>query len=98
MTQVFVGVGSNVDRERSIPAGIAALVVAGGVGANARLRERLAGVGRPVFYPRPEFCTDNGAMVAYAGYVRLAAGAGAPLAIGAKARWALDTLRPATGG
>ena len=77
---------------------VAALVVAGGVGANVRLRERLATVGRPVFYPRPEFCTDNGAMVAYAGFVRLAAGADAPLAIGATARWALDTLRPATGG
>ena len=77
---------------------VAALVVAGGVGANTRLRERLASVGRPVFYPRPEFCTDNGAMVAYAGHVRLAAGATAPLAIRATARWALDTLRPATGG
>ncbi len=59
------------------------LVVSGGVGANTRLRRRLrdaaAGVGAEVFHPRPEFCTDNGAMIAYAGYRRLTlpqAGAG----------------------
>ena len=50
------------------------LVVAGGVGANRRLREKLEGLsldnGFEVFYPRPEFCTDNGAMIAYAGYFR----------------------------
>ena len=51
------------------------LVVSGGVGANRRLRDTLnesaAGSGVEVFYPRPEFCTDNGAMIAYAGYFRL---------------------------
>ncbi len=51
------------------------LVVSGGVGANARLRRRLreaaAGLGVEVFCPRPELCTDNGAMIAYAGYRRL---------------------------
>lgn len=50
------------------------LVISGGVGANARLREQLrraAGdLGAEVFYPRPELCTDNGAMIAYAGYLR----------------------------
>ncbi len=51
------------------------LVVSGGVGANARLRLRLrqaaAALGAEVFYPPPELCTDNGAMIAYAGYRRL---------------------------
>lgn len=54
------------------------LVVAGGVGANVKLREKLRAVaaeaGAEVFYPRAELCTDNGAMIAYAGYRRLAAG------------------------
>jgi len=48
------------------------LVVAGGVSANLALREKLAklmqGIGGEVFYPRQEYCTDNGAMIAYAGY------------------------------
>ena len=52
------------------------LVVAGGVGANRHLRQRLtteaAARGIEVFYPRLEFCTDNGAMIAYAGAQRLA--------------------------
>lgn len=51
------------------------LVVSGGVGANRRLRQRLrqagANAGVEVFYPRPELCTDNGAMIAHAGYLRL---------------------------
>ena len=51
------------------------LILSGGVGANAKLRERLRQTanefGARVFYPRPELCTDNGAMIAYAGYVRL---------------------------
>ncbi|MDE2195904.1 MAG: tRNA (adenosine(37)-N6)-threonylcarbamoyltransferase complex transferase subunit TsaD [Gammaproteobacteria bacterium] len=71
------------------------LVVAGGVGANralrARLRQMTAQLGAEVFYPRTEFCTDNGAMIAYAGYVRLQAGAqhgGMAVA----ARWPLDSL------
>ena len=57
------------------------LVVAGGVGANQHLRERLAMIAREcaaeLFFPRPEFCTDNGAMIALAGCLRLAAGAAA---------------------
>jgi len=54
------------------------LVIAGGVGANRRLRERLAevahGCGAELYFPRTEFCTDNGAMIALAGCLRLAAG------------------------
>lgn len=50
------------------------LIVSGGVGANRRLRERLRSecqkLGTEVFFPRLEFCTDNGAMIAYAGYFR----------------------------
>lgn len=71
------------------------LVVAGGVGANRRLRaqlqQRVAQLGGQVFYPRLEFCTDNGAMIAFAGYVRLRAGRRtAPSAV--NARWPLDSL------
>jgi N6-L-threonylcarbamoyladenine synthase len=78
--------------------GIRRLVVAGGVGANRRLRSRLAeavqAAGAAVFYPRREFCTDNGAMIAYAGMLRLAAGERSGPAIEARARWDLDALQP----
>jgi N6-L-threonylcarbamoyladenine synthase len=77
--------------------GFTSLVVAGGVGANQALRRELSALGQRrhvrVYYPRPEFCTDNGAMIAYAGYRRLAAGQHEDLAIRATARWPLDTLR-----
>jgi N6-L-threonylcarbamoyladenine synthase len=75
------------------------IVVAGGVGANAVLRSELARRfdGR-VFYPRPEFCTDNGAMIAIAGACRMA-DAAAPGTIEARARWPLESLQPpATNG
>jgi len=76
--------------------GLARLVVAGGVGANRRLRAALAEMmearGGQVFYPRPEFCTDNGAMIAHAGCLRLLAGEKAPLAIEVRARWPLESL------
>jgi N6-L-threonylcarbamoyladenine synthase len=72
------------------------LVVAGGVGANALLRERLravsAAAGAAVHFPRPEFCTDNGAMIALAGCLRMQAGAGAACAmsaVSARAVWEL---------
>jgi N6-L-threonylcarbamoyladenine synthase len=76
--------------------GLKTLVVAGGVGANRRLRERLgdlmmAGGGRAC-YPRMEFCTDNGAMIAYAGYRRLQAGQHESLSIKAMPRWSLEEL------
>jgi N6-L-threonylcarbamoyladenine synthase len=71
------------------------LVVAGGVGANRQLRERLAVVANEsnaeLFFPRAEFCTDNGAMIALAGCLRLFAGArGHDLGLGARARWPLE--------
>jgi N6-L-threonylcarbamoyladenine synthase len=70
------------------------IVVAGGVGANTLLREELAASfpGR-VFYPRPEYCTDNGAMIAIAGAMRHA-DAQKPATIQAMARWSLESLLP----
>ncbi len=72
------------------------LVMAGGVSANLKLRERLKWLseklGLRVYFPRPEFSTDNGAMIAYAGYLRLAAGQCEPLAFGARARWGIEEL------
>lgn len=80
--------------------GLKRLVAAGGVSANRLLRERLdemaAGMDAAVYYPRPEFCTDNGAMIAYAGYRRLAAGEHGGLGIEARARWPLETLPAVT--
>ena len=76
--------------------GLKRLVVAGGVGANQLLRQRLTELmskeGGKVFYPRPEFCTDNGAMIAYAGCLRLAAGQHEEAQIVATPRWSLDEL------
>ena len=76
--------------------GLKTLVIAGGVGANRRLRERLgelmATEGGRVCYPRLEFCTDNGAMIAYAGYRRLQAGQHESLSIKAMPRWSLEEL------
>jgi len=72
------------------------LVIAGGVSANTALRKKLAvttqKLGGSVFYPRPEFCTDNGAMIAYAGLQRLKAGTHADLTFKANPRWSLDSL------
>ncbi len=49
-------------------------------------------MGVAVYYPRTEFCTDNGAMIAYAGALRLAAGQSEPLAFGARSRWSMNAL------
>jgi len=46
------------------------------------------------YYPRPVFCTDNGAMIAYAGCQRLLAGVSEPLSFSARSRWPLDSLDP----
>lgn len=72
------------------------LVVAGGVSANRRLRERLAVMAEDlsarVYFPRPEYCTDNGAMIAYAGFQRLVAGEADGLGIRSMPRWPLASL------
>jgi N6-L-threonylcarbamoyladenine synthase len=74
------------------------LILAGGVSANQRLRERMdaaiAADGGETFYPRPTFCTDNGAMIAFAGWQRLRAGQSEPLAFRPRARWPLEELSP----
>jgi N6-L-threonylcarbamoyladenine synthase len=74
------------------------IVVAGGVGANRLLRQRLdaaaARRGAKVFYPRIEFCTDNAAMIAVAGMARLKAGSRETDAIRARAQWSLTELGP----
>lgn len=78
--------------------GLQQLVVAGGVGANRVLRERLdaqaASMGIAVFYPEFEFCTDNGAMIALAGALRLQAGAQTQKdgAFSVRPRWPLADL------
>jgi len=74
----------------------ARLVVAGGVGANRALRAALATAGASdgfrTWFPRPEFCTDNGAMIAHVGALRLAAGEHGDDAIRIFPRWSLDSL------
>jgi N6-L-threonylcarbamoyladenine synthase len=79
--------------------GATRLVVAGGVSANERLRARLNelshSLGVRVFFPRPEFSTDNGAMIAYAGYLRLRAGQRESLAFGARPRWRIEEIEQA---
>ena len=79
-------------------AGMQRLVIAGGVSANKALRaslEKMLGdMKGDVFYARPEFCTDNGAMIAYAGCQRLQAGQHESLAISVQARWPMEQLSP----
>ncbi|MFM1892491.1 MAG: O-sialoglycoprotein endopeptidase [Pseudomonadota bacterium] len=81
--------------------GVATLVLAGGVSANRRLRERvdrlMAERGGRACYPRPVFCTDNGAMIAYAGWQRLRAGQHESFAFDVRPRWDMTRL-PAVGG
>ncbi len=76
--------------------GMSRLVIAGGVGANKRLRAQLAEAGDKegfrVYFPRLEFCTDNGAMIALAGAIRLAAGQAQGPQITVRPRWSLETL------
>ncbi|NHB96284.1 tRNA (adenosine(37)-N6)-threonylcarbamoyltransferase complex transferase subunit TsaD [Photorhabdus stackebrandtii] len=76
--------------------GFKRLVMAGGVSANLTLRTRMkevmAKLGGEVFYARPEFCTDNGAMIALAGMIRLKSGVSDSLGVTVKARWPLSEL------
>ncbi len=76
--------------------GLRQLVVAGGVGANLALRKRLADLaprrGTRVFYPQIEFCTDNGAMIALVGALRLAEAGRDPLGFAVRPRWNLESL------
>ncbi|MCW2475307.1 tRNA (adenosine(37)-N6)-threonylcarbamoyltransferase complex transferase subunit TsaD [Candidatus Symbiopectobacterium sp. NZEC151] len=76
--------------------GFKRLVMAGGVSANRTLRARLTEImakrGGAVFYARPEFCTDNGAMIAYAGSVRLLHNESQELGVSVRPRWPLAEL------
>ncbi len=76
--------------------GLSRLVIAGGVSANTLLRERLeaklAKIGAQVYYPRPAYCTDNGAMIAYAGACRLLAGQAEALSVQVRPRWPMNEL------
>lgn len=72
------------------------LIVAGGVSANKQLRagliQLMEDVGGKAYFPRPEFCTDNGAMIAYAGYLRIKAGQTESMSFQAKPRWPLADI------
>ena len=73
--------------------GIDALLIAGGVSANTRLRAQLAErLMARVYYPPLRLCTDNGAMIAFAGYLRLAAGERDDLAVRVRPRWPMTEL------
>lgn len=78
--------------------GLNNLVIAGGVSANSALRKSLetmlGELKGQVFYARPRFCTDNGAMIAYAGCQRLLAGQQDGPEISVQARWPMETLAP----
>ena len=72
------------------------LVVAGGVAANRKLRalldETIASIDGELYFPRLEFCTDNGAMIAYAGAFRLLAGESSGNDVTVRPRWALQEM------
>ena len=72
------------------------LIVAGGVSANQEIRRQLQNLSEKekaqIYFPRPEFCTDNGAMIAYAGCKRLQAGQTQELEIFARPRWPMSEL------
>ena len=82
-------------------AGCDTLVVAGGVGANTRLRGRreamAAARGGRACFPRPALCTDNGAMIAFAGALRLAAGQHDDASVRVAPRWDMAALPPVAG-
>jgi N6-L-threonylcarbamoyladenine synthase len=78
--------------------GVSSVVIAGGVACNKVLREKMKSAASPkgigVFYPRPAYCTDNGAMIALAGYHRIIHGERADLSMDVKSRFPIDDLAP----
>jgi N6-L-threonylcarbamoyladenine synthase len=76
--------------------GLNCLVAVGGVAANRKLREKLGRALKErsgeLYFPRPEFCTDNGAMVAYNGYLYLSRSRQEELSIHVKPRWPMEEL------
>ncbi|UDG79505.1 tRNA N6-adenosine threonylcarbamoyltransferase [Candidatus Ecksteinia adelgidicola] len=76
--------------------GLKKLVIVGGVSANATLRKKISKVmhkrGEKVFFPHPKFCTDNGAMIAYAGLIRLKHNTKKTLNISVYSRWSMEKL------
>lgn len=84
-------------RER---AGVHAMVVEGGVACNRRLRERFQAeasrVSAAVYFPRPEYCTDNGAMIAVAGYHRLMGGERADWSVDVSSKYPIPGVPPSS--
>ena len=82
--------------------GYSQLAIVGGVSANQYLREQSQRVFSPlgvdVFFPKKQYCTDNGAMVAYTGFLRWQQGHAEPLSVAVKARWPLSELSTTKGG
>ena len=78
------------------------MIIAGGVGANKLLRHRIAELAKQMkikaYFPSLELCTDNGAMIAYAGYLRLKAGYSEELNYAVYPRWSLESLEPIHSG
>ena len=96
--QRIISILLNKLKKAALQTGCKHLCIAGGVSANKKLRQdleiALAKIHAKVFYARHEFCTDNGAMIAYAGCQRLLAGQSESLAVNVRARWPLNTLSP----
>ncbi len=78
--------------------GYSEVIIAGGVGANKLLRHRIAELAKQLqvkaYFPSLELCTDNGAMIAYTGYLRLKAGFSEELNYAVYPRWSLESLEP----
>ena len=96
--EAIIDVLAHKARAALAQSGLSQLVVAGGVGANRQLRDRLdSDIGKrggKVFYPDLEFCTDNGAMIAFAGALRLAQQGSKDYRFNVKPRWGLAEISP----